>query len=112
MKKSFSSLYFLLLFYPTVICAQKAKVYEVKSPDGTIVLKVESGAKLLWSVQHKGQQLISPSAISLLLQSGEILGDNANVTTSRTASVNTSFNAVNYRKTEVLDVYNQLTLSC
>jgi alpha-glucosidase len=112
MKKSFSSLYFLLLFCPTVICAQKAKVYEVKSPDGAIAVKVESGTKMLWSVQHKGQQIIAPSAISLLLQSGEALGDNANVTTSKTESVNTTFNAVNYRKTVVSEIYNQLTLSC
>ena len=103
---------FLLLLCPAIICAQKAKVYEVKSPDGAIIVKVESGAKMLWSVQHKGQQLIKPSAISLLLQNGEVLGDNASVTASKTVSVNTTFKAVNYRKTVVSDVYNQLTLSC
>jgi alpha-glucosidase len=90
---------FLLLLYPAVICAQKEKVFEVKSPDGAIVVKVESGAKMSWSVEHKGQQIIVPSAISLLLQNGEVLGDNASVTSSKTISVNTTFNPVNYRKT-------------
>ena len=28
---------FLLLLCPAIICAQKAKVYEVKSPDGAII---------------------------------------------------------------------------
>ena len=112
MNNKITSLIILLLLCPAVFYAQKAKVYEVKSPDGAIVVKVESGAKMLWSVQHKGQQIIAPSATSLLLQSGEILGDNANVSTSKTTSVNTSFNAVNYRKTVVSDIYNQLTLSC
>jgi alpha-glucosidase len=112
MENKVTSLFFLLLFCPGVICAQKAKVYEVKSPDGAIVLKVESGAKMFWSVQHKGQQLIAPSAISLTLQSGEVLGDQANVTNSKTESVNTEFNAINYRKTVVHDIYNQLTLNC
>jgi alpha-glucosidase len=112
MKKKIASLFFLLLLCPVVICAQKAKVYEVRSPDGTIVVKVESGAKMLWSIQHKGQQLIAPSSTSLLLQSGEVLGDNAKVTSSKTESINTSFNAVNYRKTIVTDIYIQLTLSC
>ena len=112
MKNKITSLFFLLLLCPAVICAQKAKVYEVKSPNGAIVVKVESGAKMLWSVQHKGQQITAPSAISLLLESGEILGDNAKVTTSKTESVNTSFKAVNYRKTVVSDIYSQLTISC
>src|SRR5450631_2286926 len=112
MKNKIISLVFLLLLCPGVIYAQKAKVYEVKSPDGAIVLKVESGAKMFWSIQHKGQQLIAPSAISLTLQTGEVLGDQAKVTNSKTESINTEFNAINYRKTVVPDIYNQLTLNC
>ncbi len=112
MKNIIASLFFLLLLYPEVIWAQKEKTYEVKSPDGAIVLKVEPGAKMFWSVQHKGQQLIAPSAISLTLQSGEVLGDQAKVTNSKTERVNTEFIAINYRKTVVPDIYNQLTLNC
>jgi alpha-glucosidase len=97
---------------PSILHAQKAKVYEVKSPNGSIALKVEAGAKLLWSVQHKGQQIIEPSAISLLLQSGEVLGDNAKISTPKIEKVNTSFNAINYRKSVVSDVCNQITLNC
>jgi alpha-glucosidase len=112
MKNKITSLLCLFLLYSAIICAQKAKVYEVKSPDGALVLKVESGAKMFWSVQHKGQQLIAPSAISLTLQSGEVLGDQAKVINSKTESINTEFNAINYRKTVVPDIYNQLTLNC
>lgn len=87
-------------------------MYEVKSPGGAIIVKVETGVKLQWSVQHKGQQIIDPSAISLSLQSGEILGDNAKVITQKTENVNSSFDAINYRKSVVADIYNQLTLNC
>jgi len=112
MKKTAASLIFLFSLCTAVISAPKAKAFELKSPDGSIVLKVEAGTKLLWSVQHKGQQLIEPSAVSLLLESGEILGDNAKVTASRTEGVNAKFDAVNYRKSVVTDIYNQLTLNC
>jgi alpha-glucosidase len=112
MKKTAASLIFLFFLCTAVNSAPKAKAFEIKSPDGSIILKVEAGTKLLWSVQHKGQQLIEPSAVSLLLESGEILGDNAKITASRTVSVNTKFNAVNYRKSVVTDIYNQLTLNC
>jgi alpha-glucosidase len=88
------------------------KNYELKSPDGKISLLVEPGAKLQWSAQCNGQKVISPSSISLKLQSGEILGYNAVVTSAKTVAVNTQFNAINYKKAIVEDVYNQLTLTC
>jgi alpha-glucosidase len=111
MKNKLTGLLFLFLC-PIVLLAQKAGVYELKSPDGSIIVKIEAGPKLQWSVKHKGQQLIIASPISLLLQSGEILGDNAIVSSSRTESVNTKFNAIHYRRSVVTDVYNQLTLNC
>ena len=92
--------------------AQRTKNYELKSPDGTIILKVEPGTKLQWSVQHKGQQIIVPSSISLLLETGEILGDNADVISAKEESINDKFDAINYRKSVVYDICNQLTLNC
>lgn len=64
------SLFILFLLFSVTIYAQKDKVFEVKSPNSAIVVKIEAGAKLQWSVQHKGQQIIAPSIISLTLQSG------------------------------------------
>jgi len=48
------------------ILTAENKDFEVKSPDGAMILKVEAGAKLEWSVQHNGQQIIAPSAISMI----------------------------------------------
>jgi alpha-glucosidase len=112
MTKKTIGILFLLLFCCILLNAQKNKNFEVKSPGGNITLLVETGAKLQWSVQHKGQQIIAPSAISLMLQGGEVLGHNTKVSSSKTISVNTSFSAVNYRKTVISDIYNQLTINC
>ncbi len=111
MKNKHISLFILLLLCSVAIYGQKAKVYEVKSPNGTIVVKIEAGAKLLWSVQQKGQQIIAPSAISLTLQSGGVLGDNAKIT-PKTVSVKNTINTINYVKSVINDIYNQLTLNC
>jgi alpha-glucosidase len=102
----------LLLLCPVMIYAQKKWSLEVKSPGSSIVLKLESGAKMFWSVQHKGRQIIEPSAISLSLQSGEVLGDNAKISTPKIEKVNNSFKAINYRKAVVSDVCTQITLNC
>lgn len=110
MKKKLFGL--LLILFPLMIMAQKNREFEVKSPDGTINLKIVAGNKLEWSVQHRGQQVILPSAMALQLQSGEILGDNAKILSIKKESINTSFNVVNYRKAIVKDIYNQLILNC
>src|SRR6476659_8769775 len=89
------TLFTLLLFCSFVSYAQKTKIYQLKSPNGNIVVNIEAGAKLQWSVQHKGQSIIAPSAISLTLQSGEALGDHATITT-KTESVNTTISTINY----------------
>jgi alpha-glucosidase len=109
--KKFLALSVLMILCPFLTSAQKSKTYEVKSPDGTIILKVEAGAKMLWSVQHNGQLIIAPSSVSLQLDNGELLGPDAKVSSAKTTAVNTSFNAINYRKSLVTDKCTQLTLT-
>ena len=85
--------------------------FEVKSPDGVITVKIEVGAKLLWSVTHDGQQIILPSSIALQLEDGQVLGYNAVVIDSKKETENKIISAVNYIKAKVLNQYNQLTIN-
>jgi alpha-glucosidase len=78
--------------------AQKSKVYQLNSPDSAIVLKITVGTKLQWSVEHRGQVIIAPSAISLLLNDGEVLGNDAKIVTVKTEKTNTSFSSINSKK--------------
>ena len=103
------SLFFALLF--TVAFAQSEKSYSVKSPDGKIVLTVATGKTTTWSVKHSETEVILPSAISLTLDNGAILGENASVKSAKTVSVNQDFNTPVYKKDKVHDNYNQLTLT-
>ena len=109
-KSRLTGLLVLLLATPSILLAQKT--FDVKSPDGAISLKVEAGAKLLWSVRDSGQELIAPSAISLELQDGEVLGDSVKIISSSTQNVDSSFAAIDYIKSAVPDRYSQLTLNC
>ncbi len=112
MKNVLPAILILLLSAPNAVSAQKAKSFDVKSPDGLLVLHVEAGANTQWSVQRKGQPVILPSVLSLHLEGGEILGNNARILSSVATPVRTQFNAINYRKAVVKDEYNQLTLKC
>lgn len=108
------TLYSGMHFLPglSLSAAQVDKSFEVKSPDRNIVLKVETGVKLLWSVRHKGQQIIVPSPISLQLEGGEVMGDNALIRSAKQESINNEIKAINYKKAIIPDQYNQLILNC
>ena len=96
----------------TNLNAQKNKSFEIKSFDGNIILNVEPGAKLQWSVQYAGQQIIAPSAISLQLESGENLGDNMKILSSKADKINNVIPAINYKKSNIPDQCNQITINC
>ncbi|MBC8052930.1 MAG: glycoside hydrolase family 97 protein [Sphingobacteriaceae bacterium] len=106
------SVFLAVIFFGTAISlAQPSKVFQLKSPDGKINLTFEAGEKLLWSVKHGNTQVLAPSAISLTLGNGQVLGRNAKVLSSKNISVNTSFSTPVYKKKIVSDIYNQLSLN-
>jgi alpha-glucosidase len=92
-KYIFSTIAFLLC--TTLLPAQKSQNYDLKSPDGNIAIQIGAGAKLQWSVLHKGQQVILPSSLALQLQEGVVLGDNAKITSAPRQAVAEQINAIN-----------------
>jgi alpha-glucosidase len=112
MEKKLIGSMFLLLLCSAILSAQKSKTFEVKSPDNRTSLKLEVGAKMMWSVQHDGQQIIEPSAISIHLEGEEALGDNAKVTSSLIEKKDNAIAAINYIKANIPDQYTQLILNC
>ena len=101
MKKKLVGLIVFFLLGSSILIAQKSKSIEIKSPDGNINLHVEAGAKLQWSIQSGGQQIIAPSSISLQLTGGEILGDNAKILSTKTDRIDNNISAVNYIKSTI-----------
>jgi alpha-glucosidase len=112
MKNRLNGLIVLLFLGTSILTAQKNNDYDLISPDGAISLHVSVGAKFQWSVLHNGQQIITPSAISLQLEGGDVLGDNAKIKSSNTEKIVNVIAAINYKKTSIHDEYNQLTLNC
>jgi alpha-glucosidase len=98
-------------FSVTVLIAQTSKNYHLKSPDGKIDLSITAGDKIQWSVKHENTEIITPSAISMTLQGGEILGKSPVVKSTKATSADQYFNTPIYKKDKVYDHYNQLTIS-
>ena len=70
MKKKLAGSLIVILMSITILSAQKINSFEIKSSDGNITVNIEAGAKLQWSVQCSGKQIIAPSPVSLQLESG------------------------------------------
>lgn len=111
MNKQFAS-FILLLLFAIVANAQKTKSFSLSSPDGNIICTINASAQLSWSVTSQQQTVLAPSNIALHLQSGEVLGNNATITSSKTVSIHHFILTIAYKKDTVADNYNQLTLAC
>lgn len=107
-------IYLILLCLPGVLQAssREVKMYEVTSPDGALRVQVETGERLLWSVEYSGGAVILPSPVSLQLEGGEVLGKMPRVDDVRIRKVDERIHTVNYVKDVVRDHYNELTLEC
>jgi alpha-glucosidase len=67
----------------------QAKTYGLTSPNGSLSLKVDVGKKILWSARKGDQVMIEPSAISLQIADGPVLGNDSRVVSHKTDNVDT-----------------------
>ena len=110
MKNLSGAVLIISLISSITLYGQKNKSLQVSSPNGVITVNIEAGNKLEWSIKHKGQQILAPSAIGLQLENGEVLGDDPKVTSSKMEKVKKEITAINYKKATIPDEYNQLTI--
>ncbi len=84
--------------------------YQVKSPDGHLCASVVVGTSISYTVATDTQQLIAPSEISMKLSDGIVFGQNDKVRKVVRKTVDETLPAVMYKKAEVRDNYNEMTL--
>lgn len=89
-----------------------AKEYSVESPSGKITIKVSVDEAVKYTVLLNGNEIVSPSAISIELSDGTFWGKNAKVKKAKTISVSEEVIPVVKRKyAKIQNDCNQLTLS-
>lgn len=107
---------FLVCLFLTAIsflgnAQKKLKTFQLKSPDGKIMVTVDVTKDVTWSVQHENTPVLVPSAISLSLVSGEVLGKNVSVVNSKTSSAKWAIHSPVYKKNSIQDNYNQIIIN-
>ncbi len=89
-----------------------AKDYTVSSPSEKLKVNVSVGQDITYSVFLDGQEVISPSAISMSLDDGTVLGENAKVKKVKTTEINNEIApVVNRKHSKIEDNYKLLSLT-
>lgn len=97
-------------FLAAVTALAGDKTYSVASPDGHLSVTVSVGERITYSVSRDGQILIAPSAVSMSLSEGIVFGQGDKVRRVVRTSVDEILPTVAYKKAEVRDNYNQISL--
>ena len=88
------------------------KSYDIVSPDGTLKTDVTiADGKITYSVIKDQIILMNPSEIAMNLSDGSVYDGSVALQKTRRTTVDQTLDALFYKKAEVRDNYNQLTLS-
>ena len=106
----------ILFIAAVILCMGSLSVYgadkniQVMSPDGHVVANVTAGKTLSYSVFYDGDCLMKDSRVEMKLTDGTAYGVGKLQRFTR-RSVDETFKVIAYKKAEVRDKYNELTLS-
>ena len=87
-----------------------SKTYDLRSPDGKLSVSVEAGEGISYSLTHDGDLLLDKTVISMATAGGEVFGGIQPVRKVTRRSVSQTIPTVLYKKAEVKDEFNEMTL--
>ena len=94
----------------TLGAAAAPKHYELKSPDGNLVVSIEAGEGISYSLTHGQDLLLDKTNISMITVEGNVFGGVQPVKKVTRRSVSETIETVIYKKAEVKDEFNEITL--
>ena len=94
----------------TVSAMAAPKHYELKSPDGNLVVSIEAGDGISYSLTHGQDLLLDKANISMITVEGDVFGGVQPVKKVTRRSVSETITPVIYTKDVVKDEFNELTL--
>ncbi len=108
MKNKYLTIISLLLLSFSALAQSQ---YTLNSPDKKIVVSINTGDQLTYSVKHGNTTVLSASPIAMTLDDGTVLGAPAKVKDSKNQVVDQNLKSPLYKKSTVHDQYNELELS-
>lgn len=105
------SLFIIILsLISTLFCTAQTD-YTLQSPDNNITVGINIDGDVTYNVRHGDTQVITDTPVSMELNDGNILGQNVKIKDVKTSKEDKIIKADFYKKSEVRDNYNELTIN-
>ena len=104
------SLFLIILSVVSLFCAAQSN-YTLQSPEGNITVCINIDNDITYNVRHGNTQVITDTPIYMELSDGMILGHDVKIKNVKTHKEDNIIKADFYKKAEVRDCYNELTIN-
>ena len=84
---------------------------ELKSPDGKLKIMVDTQFGLSYTLNHEADLLLDRSFVAMYMLDGTTFGEGAKLSKVSYRSVDQTIDAIAYKKSEVSDKFNEMTLA-
>ena len=98
-----------LLLLPLCLTAAP-RHFELRSPDGRLCIGVDAAPQLQYTLSYDGVSVMAPSAVSIQLGDGSVYDGSVRFEKALRTSVDERIPAPVYKRSEVRNHYNELTL--
>ncbi|KAA6342770.1 alpha-glucosidase [termite gut metagenome] len=93
------------------LSTQAQRQFVLTSPNGQIIITVDIDHKITYSVTCNGERVIDVSPLSLTLSTGEVWGDNVQLSKSNIQNIQKDIPSPFYWKDRIADEYTELVLT-
>lgn len=101
---------FIIVMMQALSSYGAAKAYDLASPDGRLKITVQAGEGIVYSLEHEGDLLMKDSHIGMFMTDGTVFGGVQSIRKVSHRSVKQTLPAIMYKKSEVRDEFNEMTL--
>ena len=107
------TIYRTTLVFAMIACASsvEAKDYVLTSPDGQLKATVSDEGMIKWRIKRNDIKVLEPSAIRIATTSAK-WGEKTTIRKATRKSIDRSLNVINYKRSQVKELYNEMTLAC
>jgi len=101
----------IYLFVSAELLAAGPKVFTLVSPDGKVSAKIELKDRIYYSLIVEERQVITPSAIGMMLSNDRILGQNPVARKNRSRNVDNLLKPLYGERNKIRDNFNELIIT-
>ncbi len=113
MKKTFilNCISLVLISFCISCNSQYKTTFKLSSPDNKLTLQINADSLLTYALKQEGKFIVNPSNIGMRLLDGDIWGENMKITGKSEKAVNEKVYPIVGKNKELIDHYNELTLT-